>query len=274
MADAGYPVLAVAARSLRSARRACKSLPGARALTDPAEASRGAGLVLIATPDREIRTVAARLASSGGAGWNGITVLHHAGSLGPDLLAPLRSKGAAVGVLHPLQAMGAGGSAELLAGSGARIEGDPAAVRAARSLARDLGLRPIRFRVPPGPGGRAGYHAAASMVSNDLLALLAMAADRMEASGADRRDALQGLLALARGSLENLESKGGMERALSGPVSRGDCEVLESQIRSLRRKSRDTAEVHRLLSLRLLELASSSGLVDRRIAARLRRVLA
>lgn len=273
IAAAGYPVLAVADLSLRAARSACRGIGSARASTDATAAAEGAALVLLAVPDREIRPVARLLADSGKRSWKGVTVLHHAGAFGPDLLAPLASLGAATGLLHPLQALSAGGSAALLQGSYARIEGDAGTLRTARRLARDIGLVPLRFTRPLRPSDRTGYHAAASIASNDLLALLAIGADRMEAAGLDRRDTIPALLALAAGALANLERDGTLEGALSGPVSRGDAEVVASQLRSLRSRSRDAAEIHRLLSHRLLKLAADRRLLDRGGLASLRRVL-
>jgi len=273
MVSTGYPLLAVASRTIGSARKLCRMAPSARATTVPASILPGAELVLIATPDRTIAPMAAALAAAAGNAVAGITFLHHAGALGPDALLPLSRLGAVTGVLHPLQAL-SGGSARSLKGSRARIEGDPPAVKIATVLARDTGLVPLKFGRDLRPSDRVGYHAAASLVSNDLLALLALGIDRMEAAGVDRGDALEGLLALARGSLANIETAGDLGNALTGPVVRGDAEVLAGQISNLAGKSKDAAEVHRLLSLRLLKLASGKTGPGRQAIARLRRSLA
>jgi predicted short-subunit dehydrogenase-like oxidoreductase (DUF2520 family) len=271
LTEAGYPIVAVAARSRASARRACRDLPGVTATDDPVEAASGARLVLVATPDRAIREVAAALARGGDRPWRGTVVLHHAGSEGPALLQPLSRRGAAVGVLHPLQALGGSGAA-VLPGSGARIEGDARAVATARRLARDVGLVPLSLRRRMRRADRAAYHAAASLVSNDLVSLLDLAAEVMVKSGVDRPSALAGLVSLASGTLRNLD-EGGLESAITGPVSRGDAGTAATQARCLARHDREGAEIHRLLSRRLLRLAVRTGAVGEDERRELERVL-
>ena len=270
---AGYPIVAVASRSIASARRLSKRLGASTVTACPADAARPARLVLLAVPDREIRAVSREIAESLETGWKSRTVLHHAGSLGVEPLSPLAKLGAGVGVLHPLQCLGiAEVAASVLPGSGARIEGDRRGAAAARRLAKDLELVPLP--IPPGlrPSDRATYHTAASLVSNDLVALLSLAVDLMESIGVPRSEALAGLVPLARGTLAHTEA-GGLDGALTGPVARGDVETAAAQLRSLARRSKSGAEAHRLLALRLLELAERAGSLDSAQRRELRQLL-
>ena len=270
---AGYGPLAVCARQIAAARSACRLVRGGRPrpTTRPETALEGAVLVLLAVPDREISPLAQRLAGLPDIDWKGRVVLHHAGSAGPDLLAPLVERGAAAAVMHPLQCLGEPELAgSLLAGSRARIEGDRRGKPAAMRLARALGLIPLRFPAEPTAAQRSAYHAAASLMSNDLVALLALGLDLMERAGVDRGPALEGLAALARGALLQAEQNG-LEGALTGPVARGDVATLQSQLESAGRVP-TAAEVHRLLSLRLARLARAQGSVA--AARRIERALA
>jgi predicted short-subunit dehydrogenase-like oxidoreductase (DUF2520 family) len=267
---AGYPVVAVMAPSLASARALARRV-GARAGTDPARTVEEADVVLLAVPDRRIEEAAAKLAR--GASVAGKIVLHHAGSLGIDPLRPLARRGAAVGVLHPFQVLSdAEAAASVLPGSFARIEGDPRAVAAARRIAADLGLVPFRPRRSLGLRARAAYHAAASLVSNDLVALLSLAADALVREGFERSQVVAALVSLARGTLAHAE-RGGLDSALTGPVARGDVATVTAQLRSLRRLGRGAAEAHRLLGRELLALALEGGRISRKEAVALRRVL-
>jgi predicted short-subunit dehydrogenase-like oxidoreductase (DUF2520 family) len=271
--DAGYPVVAVASRSLASARRLSKRLGDSAVAACPAEAVRPARLVLIAVPDREVGAVARELAGSLDTGWRSRTVLHHAGSLGIEPLSPLARRGAGVGVLHPLQCLGISEvAASVLPGSGARIEGDRRGRVAARRLATDLGLVPLPIPSGLKPSDRVAYHTAASLVSNDLVALLSLAVDLMESIGIPRAKALSGLVPLARGTLAHVDA-GGLDGALTGPVARGDVETAAAQLRSLARRSRAGADAHRLLALRLLEMAERAGRLDPAQRRELRRLL-
>jgi predicted short-subunit dehydrogenase-like oxidoreductase (DUF2520 family) len=164
-------------------------------------------------------------------------------------------------VLHPLQCLGAPRIArELLRGSAARIEGDPAARALARRLARQLGLVVLPVR----PSRRVAYHAGASIVANDLVALLAIGIDAFRAAGVGERQARAALAALARGVLAHAARRG-LAAAFTGPVARDDAGTLERQLAVL---ATEDAQAHRLLSLRLARAAVRLG------AARPARVLA
>ena len=218
-----------------------------------------ARLLLLAVPDREIAPLAATLAADRGIDWRRRTVLHHAGALGLEPLAPLGRAGAAVGMLHPLQCLGRSRlAAGLLAGSRARVEAAGPARRIARRLARDVGLVPLELPGRVTQSDRTAYHAAAALVSNDLLALLGIGIDLLQSVGLRRREALSALLPLIRGTLVQAE-RGGLGDALSGPAARGDLATLEAHLKRLDRLSPDAADAHRSLSLRLLALARTEG---------------
>jgi predicted short-subunit dehydrogenase-like oxidoreductase (DUF2520 family) len=236
-----------------------RGLPGARAV-DLRVVATDAELVLLAVPDGSIEEVARALVDGEGAAWSRRTVLHHAGSLGLEPLAPLAGRGAAVGVLHPFEAFPAGGRTPSLSrrGSFARIEGDRRGLAAATRLAKKLGMVPGQLAGRDRRRARAAYHAAASLLSNDLVALLDLGVTLLESAGISRQRAVRALASLARGTLAPAE-RGGPAAALSGPVVRGDLQTLQAQLARLDELDPDAAEIHRLLSLRLIRLASSTG---------------
>jgi predicted short-subunit dehydrogenase-like oxidoreductase (DUF2520 family) len=264
----GYRIVAVAGRRPASARALARTLRGARAVAAPERAVAAAELILLAVPDREIAPLARRLSAAGRPGLRGKTFLHHAGALGREALEPLATAGAAVGVLHPLQALGEPAVArDVLPGSTGRIEGQGQGLRVARRLARDLGL--VALELPPGSGEaeRAAYHAAGALASNDVLALVAIALELLESAGVPRARALRALGALARGTLVQAE-RAGIGAAITGPASRGDVDTLRRHLRELERRSPADAEVHRALSLRLLDLAVRERVPGARAARR------
>jgi predicted short-subunit dehydrogenase-like oxidoreductase (DUF2520 family) len=258
LAAAGYPVVNVSGR-----------------VADPAALAGEAQLVLLAVPDAALAKVAETLAAGTTFSWRGRAVLHHAGALGPDVLDPLRRRGASVGLLHPLQCLGESRlAAELLPGSRARIEGTPKARRLAERLARDLGLTPLPLRGRLSAADRRAYHAAAALLSNDLVALLGLGAGLLESLGLDREAAIGALVPLARGTLEQA-ARGGVAAALSGPVVRGDADALQGHLRTLARRAPRAEPIHRALSAELLRLSVvESGSPSPAERRRLRRVLA
>jgi predicted short-subunit dehydrogenase-like oxidoreductase (DUF2520 family) len=163
---------------------------------------RGATLVLLCVPDGEIGAAAAAITP-------GPLVGHCSGA---TTLEPLTGH-EALG-LHPLMTVPAGSPPEVFRGAAAAVDGStPRALTAAEALAGRLGMRPMRVA----PEDRAAYHAAASIASNFLVTLEA-AAERLAATAGVDRAALAPLVRAAVDTWAEL----GPERALTGPIARGD----------------------------------------------------
>jgi predicted short-subunit dehydrogenase-like oxidoreductase (DUF2520 family) len=160
----------------------------------------GADAVLLCVPDGEIARTAASIPP-------GPLVGHCSGATGLDVLAPHEAFS-----LHPLMTVTAQGAD--FAGAGAAIAGDtPRALALATELAHTLGMHPVEISAQDRPA----YHAAASIASNFLVTLEA-AAERLGATVGIERDLL---VPLVRATVENW-ARLGPERALTGPVARGD----------------------------------------------------
>lgn len=250
---AHYPIASVASPGGLSAEKLVARYPGpvvsdvADPVTDSTE------LLLLAVPDREISPLACRLADRSD-DWEGRTVLHHAGALGLMPLVPLQRRGAAIGLLHPFQCLGRDAATlNLLAGSWARIEGCFRGRKIAEQLAHDLELHLLPL-AELDADQRVGYHAAAALASNDLVAVLALARDLLIGLGLDSEVADQAIAAIAGGTTRQL-AHGGVASALTGPVVRGDAAVVREHLRVLGLQNADHAAIHRGLARRLLELA-------------------
>jgi len=167
----------------------------------------GSDAVLLCVPDAEIGLAATHVAS-------GPLVGHCSGATGLDALTPHEAFS-----LHPLMTVTAQGAD--FSGAGAAIAGTtPRALALAGELARALGMRPAEIA----EADRPAYHAAASIASNFLITLEA-AAERIGAAvGLEREQ----LVPLVRATVENW-SRLGPERALTGPVARGDNATVARQ---------------------------------------------
>jgi predicted short-subunit dehydrogenase-like oxidoreductase (DUF2520 family) len=162
----------------------------------------GATLVLLCVPDGEIAVAASRIEA-------GPLVGHCSGATTLEPLAAHEALG-----LHPLMTVPAGSPPEVFRGAAAAVDGStPRALAVAEELARRLGMRPMRVA----PEDRAAYHAAASIASNFLVTLEA-AAERLAATAGVERSALAPLVRAAVDTWAEL----GPERALTGPIARGD----------------------------------------------------
>lgn len=188
-------------------------------------------------------------------------VLHLSGMRGIEPLLALRPTGAALGALHPLQAIARPESApERLRGALAAVTGDPPAVAAAERLARDIGMRPVRLPAEAKPL----YHAAAAIASNYLVVLAELTERLLTDAGLPADDARAGLVALMRGTLENVAVEG--PRALTGPIARGDVETVRAHLAAL---PAEVAAVYRALGREALRATP----LDAAAAAQLRQLL-
>jgi len=223
----GWKIHAVVTRSPITAKRAVRSIGGGR---PSAEINRDvfvAPIILIAVPDSAVRQVVAQLSSYSEELPKRI-VLHTSGALGSDVLAPLRSFGVLAGSIHPLQSF-SGVAMPALEGRIFAVEGDPGAIRVARSITRSLGGRVFLLN----PAAKPLYHAAASMSAGHVLAIVESAIQIFAALGMRRREALRALLSLTRQVLEN-EERLGTRAAWTGPLARGDYQVILSHQAALR----------------------------------------
>ncbi len=189
------------ARALRAAGYTVNGPLGRGAQAGSADA------VLLCVPDGEIARAAAAVAP-------GRLVGHCSGATGLDVLGDHEAFS-----LHPLMTVTAEGAR--FAGAGGAIAGSTdRALTLARELAEALQLNAVVVS----DENRAAYHAAASIASNFLVTLQA-AAERIAArAGVDR--AL--LVPLVRATVENWALLG-PERALTGPVARGDEGTIQTQ---------------------------------------------
>jgi predicted short-subunit dehydrogenase-like oxidoreductase (DUF2520 family) len=176
--------------------------------------------ILLCVPDAEIEAAAAAVAGAAE------LVGHTSGATPLSALCP--AAGAARFGLHPLQTFSgapAGPAIELFEGAGCAIAGStPDALAAARALAERLGMRPFEIE----DSGRAAYHAAASIASNFLVTLEHAAETVAAGAGLEPADARALLAPLVRRTVENWTAAG-PERALTGPVARGDDATVAAQ---------------------------------------------
>jgi predicted short-subunit dehydrogenase-like oxidoreductase (DUF2520 family) len=224
-----------------------------------------ADCLVIATPDREIPGVARELAQRHTINARHV-VLHTSGLLDRTALDPLATSGAALGSLHPLMAVSRAEDAPAqLKGAFAGIEGDPAAVAMADRLATLAGLIPV----PIPSGAKAGYHAAAAMVSNFTVTLYDAARRVAEQNGMAPHSAARIYLPLLRGTVANLEALEPAS-ALTGAIRRGDAETVAAHVRVL--QSDDLRRLYVELGKATLRLAREAGL-DEAAAERVEEVL-
>jgi len=239
---AGWPV-SVLPRSSESVRRAAKL--GLK-LADHEDLS-AAALCVLAVPDSAVAAAAASMADDLG---EETALVHCAGALDLDAF------GASAAMLKRLR----GSFHPLVAISDAR---DPIADHSVAVAASDRALMPVLWRmalalrmrpIEVPEGRRAAYHAGAVMTAGLMVSLLDAAVAALGEAGVERTAALNALLPLAGSALEGV-NKRGLEKGLTGPIARGDLQVVRAHLEAL---PPPLANLYKLLSARALTLVGDT----------------
>ncbi|MFI5282019.1 MAG: DUF2520 domain-containing protein [Candidatus Dormibacterales bacterium] len=246
---------------LESLIRATRAKPGA--------------VVFLAVPDDAIHRTATGIARAAGRIPTATAFVHLSGASGLDALEPL-AKAHSIGSFHPLQSFPSVRPPAAFEGITIALDSrSPRLMRRLARLARDLGARPKAV----GEKERAAYHAAAVFASNYVNALMGEAVALLESVGWSEREAVNGLIPLATGALDNIKRKGPVG-ALTGPIRRGDVATVERHLQALSalgasapsRTGPPAEAVYRMLGSIALEIAKTAGL-EPAAAGRMQRAL-
>jgi predicted short-subunit dehydrogenase-like oxidoreductase (DUF2520 family) len=253
-----HVVVACSAVSRASQQRAERRLPDTPIASVP-DVAGNAELLLLAVPDTELPGLVKGLAATS-AVRPGTIVVHTSGVNGVDALAPL---GDCIPLaIHP--AMTFTGSDEDISRLPDTCFGitaaDEVGYAIAQSLVLEIGGEP--FRVPE--QARTLYHAALAHAGNHIVTVITDALDALRAAvsgtellGQQLVDDQPGGVAerilgpLARAALENALQRG--QAALTGPIARGDADVVAEHLHALQKVDRQLAQAYRVNAMRTAE---------------------
>lgn len=131
------------------------------------------------------------------------------------------------------------------------VEGQNRAAEVITGLLTSLGNEVCRIQADAKPK----YHAAASMLSNQVIAVLDSGYRLLEECGFSRKKAVQATAALVCGNVENVIAQD-CSSALTGPVERNDVSTVEKHLASL---DEDTAELYLVLAKQLVRIAQKKN---------------
>ncbi|NPV52689.1 MAG: DUF2520 domain-containing protein [Firmicutes bacterium] len=263
----GYEISAVTSKT-RSHAASLAARVDSIVTDDATTCASSAEVVFVTTPDREIAKVAREVASNKGFR-RGQVVIHASGFLPSEALSVAREFGAHVASMHPLQSF-ADVEAALVAlpGSLMAIEGDEEAIQVAKALAMDMDTKPFVISTSAKPL----YHAAAVVASNYLVSLIHFSVSIYRGLGLSERDALQALWPLIEGTVKNIRQVGPTQ-ALTGPIARGDSEVVKGHLEALSKVGKENVALYSVLGLYTVRLAEEKGAITRDQAQELREAL-
>ena len=229
---------------------------------------RPAAVWLIATPDAAIVDTVAALVDEEVIA-RGNVVVHLSGATPSLDMVPAIERGAHAGSFHPLTTFADPGyAAGAFAGTYVALEGDRKALKVMRPALRKIGARVFEIA----PENKVVYHAASVIVCNYLVALLETGLRAYERAGIGIETGYKLIEPLVRETVNNV-FRSGTVRALTGPIARGDHEVVARQLARLGELDPRLAAVYRHLGVIALELARSQGGAEPRSLARIGRVL-
>ncbi len=205
---------------------------------------------LIATGDDRIEDCAAGLAAAGILR-PGDMIFHCSGFLASTILAVPNETGALTASLHPLRSFAEPETAaDNFAGTNCALEGNPEAVSRLEAATTAIGGVPFIIQA----SRKALYHAAAVLSSNCLTALVQAAVEAWAEAGLTEEQALRISEPLVHNTIDNVYRMGPL-KALTGPVVRGDREVVAGEMEALGAWKPESRELYRLLGIFALEMA-------------------
>lgn len=265
-----YEILGFISKSLKSAQAGVDLIEQGMASTEYEDFILKADLILITTPDQAIQRVAHELFKQDLV-QEGSCLTHCSGALTSEVLIPeavVEEKYNRLS-LHPLQSIAdVKNGINNLPESFFTIEGDEGGREIGEVFLERLGAdyEVISSQAKP------VYHAAACVASNYLVAITDLAVMMNQAAGISTEDALTGLLPLMKGTLNNIQSLGSTQ-ALTGPIERGDTEIIQNHLDALQNLLPGRLELYQKLGSYTAEIAKKKGSIDDKQYEKLSKIL-
>ena len=251
----GFIPKAFSSKNLESAQKALEFTGQGKVYENPVDAAKSCSLIFITTPDTIIEPVCKSIAQNRGFNENS-TVFHLSGALDSVILKSAKQNGANTGSIHPLQAFAPyeQGLESPFKGINISIEGDENAVELGKEIVN--ALRANSFTIPT--QAKTLYHASAVVASNYLVTLEHFALELLKKADQPEEKAYDILEPLIMGTLNNIKKRGSIN-ALTGPVARGDDEIVSRHLKDIDKKMPQFSKLYRMLGQHTLDIADQRG---------------
>ncbi len=240
-------------QSVDSAAQAVRQMGGGQAISSMDD-MQPADIYLLACHDDAIESCSQALAHSQPLTAGNI-VFHCSGAQSSQLLHACQAQGACTASIHPIKSFAdIQLAAQSFAGTYCGVEGDKAALTTLQPLFTALKAKFLPILAEH----KTLYHAASVIACNYLVALEELSIQAFGQSGIERQQALAILQPIVSGTVENL-FRLGTANALTGPIARGDHQVVADQMNALKRWNADHATLYQLLGKIALPLSTKQG---------------
>jgi predicted short-subunit dehydrogenase-like oxidoreductase (DUF2520 family) len=233
-------------------------------------AVKNAEVVFITVPDAEIEFVAKQIVNiCHPDDIKGKYFFHMSGALDSNVLNLLRWNQGYTASLHPIQTFADKKSGWMgIKDIYFTFEGMDESYNAASSFVSFLGGNIIKINKKK----KSLYHSALCILSNYSVALTYIAQELLEKSGVEQDNIGEIFYPLIKQTMDNVKSLGSIN-ALTGPIARGDYEVVEGHIKSISTVSDSFARVYKELGEVVLDMAVKRGSIGRYEASYLKNIL-
>ena len=268
-AEAAWPVIAIGGRDRDKTTRAARRIGERVRACSVLEAARRGHLVFITVSDDAIEPVCDNIARQNGFNIHSI-VVHCSGALSSDILSSARNSCRCLVVsMHPLQTFATVDSAcAKLKGTYCFCEGDKGGLPVIESLAKRIGMIPVHIH----NSSKVLYHAAAVFACNYLVTLMDAAIETANLAKIDRSTAWSAFVPLVVSTIENI-SEIGQDRALTGPIARGDITTIAQHIEKLELVEPSLASMYRAMARHTVDIALRNGSITEEKGKEIRSVL-
>ena len=260
----GYPVVAVASRTLSSAEGLAARVPDCTVYESYQEAADVADVVFLTTSDDAISSVCSAV------DWRqGQAAVHCSGAASLALLEHAAAQRALPGAFHPLQAFSSvEAGVESIPGITFGIEGESALRGYLSQMALDIGGNPVFLR----PEDKVLYHLSGVMMGNLLTEYAALAAQLWDHLGMSREEGIRALLPMMRQVAVNLDTSG-VPGAVAGPYVRGDVGTIRKHLEALSERVPELMPLYRELALAGIRYPVEKGALSCERAAEIKSLL-
>ncbi|HOV24942.1 MAG TPA: DUF2520 domain-containing protein [Pseudobacteroides sp.] len=238
-----------------SQKKLCRQL-GICLNNDLIESVSGSNIIFITVPDSQIANVSRQISQSANVeSIKNKYVFHMSGALTSDELADLERLGALTGSLHPIQTFAGTSDPEIFEGVYFGFEGSCDIYPVAKDIVDALNGKIVKIEKENKPI----YHACACIISNYTVTLSHMVEKLLRVMKVENEININAFMPLLKGTVPNIEKLGSV-KSLTGPISRGDINVIKGHIDALNDRCGELErELYNILGIATADLALEKG---------------
>ena len=216
-----------------------------------------ADVYLLSVPDDQITSVCQQLVAEHNIPKDSI-VFHCSGALPSTQLMLAKQAGAYVASIHPVFSFSMPEKAIIdLTGSVCTLEGDLDACQFLSAIFIKIGMKPVEIQAI----NKLVYHASLVMAGNYSVVLMAAAMQGLEQAGISNEEAKQMLHPMVMHAMTQAFAVGPLA-ALTGPLVRGDYQLVAQELQALAERDQSLALLYRELGQYALKLLDEGNLHD------------